>query len=84
VRRPATAHSSDKGAVSPTAWTKTLWVNDLRTNVRLTLKTTPLKRSDLDEFVALYRPEDRHARPRQSRRGGDCRGRWDQCSVSWP
>ncbi len=43
-------------------WTKTLWMYDLRTNVRLTLKTNPLKRSDLDEFVACYRPENRHAR----------------------
>ena len=39
-------------------WTKKLWVYDLRTNKHFTLKTNPLKRSDLDEFVKLYKPED--------------------------
>ena len=38
------------------AWTKKLWVYDLRTNMHFTLKTNPLKRADLDEFVKLYRP----------------------------
>ncbi len=52
----------DKKPASPTPWTKTLWIYDLRTNVRLTLKTNPLKRADLDEFVACYRPENRYAR----------------------
>jgi hypothetical protein len=28
-----------------------LWVCDLRANMHFTLKTNPLKRSDLDEFV---------------------------------
>ncbi len=35
-------------------WTKQLWVYDLRTNMHFTLKTNPLKRSDLDEFVECY------------------------------
>ncbi len=43
-------------------WTEKLWVYDLRTNLHFTLKTNPLKRSDLDEFVACYRPENRLAR----------------------
>ena len=43
-------------------WTEALWVYDLRTNMHFTLKTNPLKRSDLDEFVACYRPENRHER----------------------
>ena len=46
-------------------WTKKLWVYDLRTNMHFTLKTNPLKRSDLDEFVTLYKPEE----PRAKRRG---------------
>jgi type I restriction enzyme M protein len=37
-------------------------VYDLRTNLHFTLKTKPLKRSDLDEFVACYRPGQRHLR----------------------
>ncbi len=43
-------------------WTKTLWVYDLRTNMHFTQKTNSLQRSDLDEFVALYRPGKRHLR----------------------
>ncbi len=44
------------------AWTKTLWVYDLRTNRHFTQKTNPLKREDLDEFVACYKPGGRHKR----------------------
>ena len=40
---------------SPNPWTRKLWVYDLRTNKHFTLKTKPMKRSDLDEFVALYK-----------------------------
>ena len=39
-------------------WTEKLWVFDYRTNIHHTLKTKPLKRSDLDEFVACYNPEE--------------------------
>jgi type I restriction enzyme M protein len=44
------------------AWTSRLWVYDLRTNMHFTLKTNPLKRQDLDEFVACFNPQNRHAR----------------------
>jgi type I restriction enzyme M protein len=44
------------------AWTKAVWVYDLRTNKHFTLKTSRLTRDDLDEFVACYRPGDRHTR----------------------
>ena len=44
------------------AWTKRLWVYDLRTNMHFTLKTNPLKRADLDDFVACYNPKNRHRR----------------------
>jgi type I restriction enzyme M protein len=39
-----------------------LWIYDLRTNKDFTLKTTPLKREDLDEFVALYKRGARQER----------------------
>jgi type I restriction enzyme M protein len=52
----------DRSPASETPWTKTLWIYDLRTNQHFTLKTNPLKRSDLDDFVACYRPENRHQR----------------------
>lgn len=52
----------DKKPASETPWTKQLWIYDLRTNKHFTLKTNPLKRADLDEFVALYNPANRYAR----------------------
>jgi type I restriction enzyme M protein len=48
------------GAEAP--WTKSLWIYDLRTNKHFTLKTRPLVRADLDEFVALYQPANRNDR----------------------
>jgi type I restriction enzyme M protein len=53
-------------------WTSKLWVYDLRTNMHFTLKTNPLKRADLDEFVELYRPGKRHLRKAPA----DTESRW--------
>jgi len=44
------------------SWTEKLWIYDFRTNIHFTLKNKTLKRSDLDDFVACYRPENRHKR----------------------
>ncbi|HWI81746.1 class I SAM-dependent DNA methyltransferase [Ramlibacter sp.] len=52
----------DKKPASQTRWTKTLWIYDLRTNKHFTLKTNPLRREELDEFVALYNPANRNKR----------------------
>jgi type I restriction enzyme M protein len=52
----------DKKPASETPWTKKLWIYDLRTNKHFTLKTDPLKREDLDEFVECYNPANRHQR----------------------
>jgi len=52
----------DRKPASEQTWTKTLWIYDLRTNKNFTLKTNPLTRADLDEFVACYHPENRHER----------------------
>ena len=54
--------SSKKKGASETPWTKQLWIYDLRTNKHFTLKTNPLTRADLDEFVALYQVGNRHQR----------------------
>jgi type I restriction enzyme M protein len=43
-------------------WTTKLWVYDLRTNKHFTQKQNPIKRSDFDEFVKLYRPGAMHKR----------------------
>ena len=52
----------DKKPASETPWTRKLWIYDLRTNMHFTLKTNPLKREDLDEFVQCYNPANRHDR----------------------
>ena len=52
----------DRKPASATPWTKTLWIYDLRTNKNFTLKTNPLSRADLDEFVACYNPANRFDR----------------------
>ena len=57
-------------------WTKTLWVYDLRTNMHFTQKTNPLKRSDLDEFVDCYKPENRHRRKADLDVEKNTEGRW--------
>jgi len=65
----------DKKAASETPWTQKLWIYDLRTNKHFTLKTNPLKREDLDEFVQLYNPAKRFDRtPTWSAENPD--GRW--------
>jgi type I restriction enzyme M protein len=65
----------DKKPASETPWTKKLWIYDLRTNKHFTLKTNPLKREDLDEFVKCYNPENRYQRtPTWSEKNPD--GRW--------
>ena len=52
----------DRKPVREEPWTAKLWVYDLRTNRHFTLKTSAMKRSDLDDFVSCYRPENRHER----------------------
>ena len=38
------------------AWLRKLWIYDLRNNKSFTLKTNPLKREDLNEFVDVFKP----------------------------
>lgn len=46
----------------PKAATKDLWIYDLRTNQRFTLKERPMVRADLHDFIACYRPGRRFER----------------------
>jgi type I restriction enzyme M protein len=65
----------DRRAGSAQAATRRLWVYDLRTNKHFTLKTKPLQRSDLDEFVSLYKPGAiDHRQPTWSEENPE--GRW--------
>lgn len=46
----------DKKPASEQAWTRKLWVYDLRTNKHFTLKQNPLRRADLEDFVSRCKP----------------------------
>ncbi|MEQ1718215.1 MAG: class I SAM-dependent DNA methyltransferase, partial [Hyphomicrobium sp.] len=53
----------EKVAAGERVATEALWVYDFRTNQRFTLRERPLKRADLDDFVAAHRPNHlRHTR----------------------
>jgi len=52
----------DRKPAAERPWTERLWIYDRRTNQHFTLKTNPLKRTDLDEFVACYEPHSRYGR----------------------
>jgi type I restriction enzyme M protein len=52
----------DRKPASETPWTKQLWIYDFRTNKDFTLKTNPLQRGDLNEFVSCFHPANRHDR----------------------
>ncbi|MBS0220802.1 MAG: SAM-dependent DNA methyltransferase [Proteobacteria bacterium] len=58
---------------------RTLWVYDLRSASRFSLKTRPLKSEDLLEFVELYRPGNRTAR--RERKGVERWRRFDVASI---
>ena len=57
----------DKKRVSAEPNTKDLWIYDLRTNQRFTLKERPMTRADLDDFVACYKSGRRHERAETER-----------------
>jgi len=52
----------DRKPASETPWTKQLWIYDLRTNQEFTLKTNPLAKDDLKEFIACFNPDNRNKR----------------------
>jgi type I restriction enzyme M protein len=52
----------DRMPGSEKPWTKELWIYDFRTNQNFTLRTNPLKRELLEDFVSCYHAEDRHDR----------------------
>ena len=52
---------------SEKSWTKKLWIYDFRTNEHFTLKTNPMKRADLNDFVACYHADNRHKRKETDR-----------------
>ena len=57
----------DRKPAAEQPWTERLWIYDLRTDQHFTLKESPLSRTDLDDFVACFRPENRHERVESER-----------------
>ena len=57
----------DRKPAKETHWTEALWIYDMRTNQRFTLKANPLNRSHLDDFVERYNPENRKVREETER-----------------
>ena len=57
----------DRKPASEKPWTEKLWIYDLRTNKRFTLKTNQLKYDDLEDFVQCYNPENRYEREESER-----------------
>src|SRR6185312_13411688 len=57
----------DRRPAAEKPWTTKLWIYDFRTNEHFTLKTNPLKREDLDNFVKCYNPANRQKRKETER-----------------
>ncbi len=57
----------DKKPAAEAPWTRQLWIYDFRTDERFTMKTNPLRRPHLDDFVAAYRQGARHERMQSER-----------------
>ena len=57
----------DRKPAREAPWTQDLWIYDLRTNHRFTLKTNPMRREHLDDFVTCFNADDRHQREETER-----------------
>ena len=57
----------DNKPASKSAWTKEVWIYDLRTNMHFTLKTQQMKFDDLQDFIKCYNPANRHKRKETER-----------------
>ncbi len=49
----------DKKPAREKPWTEKLWIYDLRTNKKFTLKKNPLRFEDLEDFIKCFNPENR-------------------------
>lgn len=65
----------DNKPASKEAHTKEVWFYDYRTNVHHTLKKKPLTTADLEDFVKLYNPQNRHKRTETWSEANE-EGRW--------
>ncbi len=52
----------DSKPAAKNPWTKEIWYYDFRTNIHFTLKKNPMQKTDLQEFIDCYNPDNRHKR----------------------
>lgn len=71
----------DNHAASKNAWTKEVWYYDYRTNIHHTLKKKPLRFEDLADFIACYKPQNRHVRSELWDEQTNPEGRWRKFSY---
>ena len=57
----------DRKPASENPWTEKLWIYDLRTNKRFTLKTKQMRYDALQDFIGCYNPDNRHDRGESER-----------------
>ena len=62
--------------------TTDVWYYDYRTNIHHTLKQKPLKRSDLDDFVACYHADDLTKRQETYNAETNPNGRWRKFAAA--
>lgn len=62
--------------------TTDIWFYDYRTNIHHTLKQKPMKRSDLDDFVACYNADDITKRKETYNAESNPSGRWRKFSAA--
>src|SRR4030043_2211766 len=66
----------DNKPASKDPWTSEVWIYDYRTNIRHTLKKSPLKFEDLKEFIECYNATNRHKRKETWHPESNIEGRW--------
>jgi type I restriction enzyme M protein len=57
----------DRMPGSEKPWTRDVWMYDFRTNQNFTLRTNPLRREHLEDFVQCFNPANRHQRKETER-----------------
>lgn len=71
----------DNKPASKDPWTREIWIYDYRTNIRHTLKKSPLKFEDLADFIACYNPANRYKREQTWHPETNPEGRWRRFSY---
>ncbi|MEI6874358.1 MAG: class I SAM-dependent DNA methyltransferase [Spirochaetota bacterium] len=63
-------------------WTREVWIYDYRTNIHHTLKKTPLTYEHLADFIACYKPTERHKRKATWQPEKNPEGRWRKFTLA--